>query len=832
MPTDRPRKTANKPPVVLTGNGSKPPAPTGSRARKRVKQLFSDIERIAIETCADCEEKSANLVGESVDVRSLVPPSLSEDEKIQRELEGLRARVHELEVQLQQNSKSASALLLYEKEQVGYACKGDTVESLPSLVDEQGIGANNVIKAPLTSTGRVIGSVYAEPPKGREWAPEEASLLDTVAQQTSLQIQNLRLLASAERARAEAEEATRRYMHESWASYLDAIHQHERIGYAYDQASVTPFLDNPADADGFREKVQVMDEQVGVLSLKPDPTRPLTEDDQKLVSAVANQVAQQVENIRLLADASRARAEAENATRRMMRESWKSYASQRGEETIGYVYDTVQVKPLKYSLALQDKMFTLPLEVRGEAIGQLAIAGEEELSLDRLELATAIAAQTSTHLETLRLSEQNEKRAHELETVAEVSVTTSTTLDPDMLLQSVVDRTKERFGLYHAHIYIIDEAGETLQLKAGAGDVGRKLVADNWKISLDHPTSIVVKAAQYRKYIIANDINRSRDTAFLSNNLLPDTHSEMAIPMIVGDKLLGVFDVQSETANYFSEEDAHIYTTLTAQVAVALQNARSYAEQAATVSQLQELDRLKSGFLANMSHELRTPLNSILGFADVILMELDGPLTDNMSTDLKLIQKNGQHLLHLINDVLDMAKIESGRMNLHPEKFRLHDMLEEVNSITSTLASERNISLFIEPDSDQEVEIYADNTRLRQVMINLVNNAIKFTEKGKIAIRATKQDNTTLLITVQDTGIGIPPEKLEDVFQEFTQVDTSTTRKVGGTGLGLPISRRLIQMHGGRLWAESTGIPGEGSTFLVELPIEARITEVVEKREK
>ena len=833
MPIDRTRKSASKTLVASTGNGSKPPAPNGSRARKRVKQLFSDIERIAKETSVDCEERIADQLGDGFgEHKTLVPPALSDDAKVQRELEALRARVQELELQLQQNNRLTLAPFLYEKEQVGYTFKGNTIVPLSFSIDGQEVEAKNALKAPLTATGQVIGSVCVEPSPEREWATDEESLLNTVAQQTSLQIQSLRLLASAERARTEAEEATRRYMHESWASYMDAIHQHERVGYSYDQASVTPFLDDPSEADGFREKVQVMDEQVGVLSLKPDPARPLTESDQKLVAAVANQVAQQVENIRLLADASRARAEAENATRRMMRESWKSYVSQRGEEAFGYFYDTVQVRPLEKSSALQDRMFTLPLEVRGEAIGQLAIASEEGLSLDTLELAKAIAAQTSTHLETLRLSEQNEKRAHELETVAEVGVTTSTTLDPDMLLQAVVDRTKERFGLYHAHIYIIDDAGETLQLRAGAGDVGRKLVADNWRIPLDHPTSIVVKAAQYRKYIIANDINRSKNTAFLSNNLLPDTHSEMAVPMIVGDKLLGVFDVQSETANYFSEEDAHIYTTLTAQVAVALQNARLYAEQAATVSQLQELDRLKSGFLANMSHELRTPLNSILGFADVILMELDGPLTDNMNTDLKLIQKNGQHLLHLINDVLDMAKIESGRMNLNPEKFRLHDMLEEVNSITSALASERNISLLIEPDSDQEVEVYADNTRLRQVMINLVNNAIKFTENGKITIRATRQDSATVMITVKDTGIGIPPEKLEDIFQEFTQVDTSTTRKVGGTGLGLPISRRLIQMHGGRLWAESTGVAGDGSTFFVELPLEARITEVVEKRER
>jgi signal transduction histidine kinase len=252
--------------------------------------------------------------------------------------------------------------------------------------------------------------------------------------------------------------------------------------------------------------------------------------------------------------------------------------------------------------------------------------------------------------------------------------------------------------------------------------------------------------------------------------------------------------------------------------------------QAATLTQLRELDKLKSSFLANMSHELRTPLNSILGFTDVMLEELDGPLTQHMDNDLRLIQKNGQHLLHLINDVLDMAKIEAGSMNLNPETFRAQEVLEEVTSITSTLASEKNLSLFIQEGSDKDVKIYADRTRLRQVVINLVNNSIKFTDNGKVSLNITQIDGARILISVKDTGIGIPPEKLEAVFQEFTQVDSSTTRKAGGTGLGLPISRRLVEMHGGRLWAESTGIPGEGSTFFVELPTEARISEVVEKQ--
>jgi PAS domain S-box-containing protein len=432
----------------------------------------------------------------------------------------------------------------------------------------------------------------------------------------------------------------------------------------------------------------------------------------------------------------------------------------------------------------------------------------------------------------IRAEEAVAKRAAELQTVAEVSTTTATTLEPDRLLQAVVDLTKERFELYHAHIYLADDTWQTLLLAAGAGEVGRKMVADGWNIPFNHETSIVAGAARTQKSIIANDVIRDKDSIFLSNQLLPDTHSEMAVPIIVGEKLLGVFDVQSDVVGRFTEADANIYTTLAAQVGIALQNARLYVEQAATLNQLRELDKLKSSFLANMSHELRTPLNSILGFTDVIMEGLDGPLTDYMDNDLRLIQKNGQHLLHLINDVLDMAKIEAGRMNLNPENFRASEVMEEVTSITSTLASEKNLSLFLEQDTDQNVEIYADRTRLRQVMINLVNNAIKFTEKGKISLKVTPIPGARILITVKDTGIGIAPDKLEAIFQEFTQVDSSTTRKAGGTGLGLPISRRLVEMHGGRLWAESTGIPGEGSIFYVELPLEARITEVVEKQEK
>ncbi len=296
-------------------------------------------------------------------------------------------------------------------------------------------------------------------------------------------------------------------------------------------------------------------------------------------------------------------------------------------------------------------------------------------------------------------------------------------------------------------------------------------------------------------------------------------------PLIVRGETIGHLGVAGGIE--ISPEARELSASIAERVSLQLETLRLAEELQRRAAELMELDRLKSSFLANMSHELRTPLNSILGFSDVMIEELDGPLTPNMQNDLQLIQKNGRHLLHLINDVLDMSKIEAGRMNLNPERFRIHETIEDVFSITSALVGDKRLTLLVEADSEREVEITADRTRVRQVLINLVTNAIKFTEEGEIGLRVQRRGER-VLIRVRDPGIGIPPDKLETIFQEFTQVDTSTTRKVGGTGLGLPISRRLIEMHGGRLWAESSGVDGEGAAFFVELPIEARFAESVE----
>jgi signal transduction histidine kinase len=614
---------------------------SNDKFQKKVQSLFSDIENLAAHPQLDAVV-------------------------MRRELELLKARVADLETQYLQSQahdvastqaqeKEAGQTaqirpaqpLLYEKEEIGYIYTGEHIVPLrDSLLPK--LDANQALLAPLTATGKPIGAVLVETPPERRWSSDETELTEAVARQVSLQIQNLRLLAAAERARAEAQAATRRFTHEGWESFLDAIRQAEQIGYVYDQSGVEPYLDPVLSDVDFHETISVLDEHIGRLSLKSDPANPLTDEDKDLVSAVARQLGQQVEHLRLLADASRARADAEEVIRRVSRDNWKAYADGKDEYALGFVYDSSRVIPLTETPT--GISLAQPLIVHGEPIGQLAVAGLDDASPQAAGLLAAIAAQTSIHLEALRLTEELQKRAAEL----------------------------------------------------------------------------------------------------------------------------------------------------------------------------QELDRLKSAFLANMSHELRTPLNSILGFSDVMLEGIDGPLTEHMENDLRLIQKNGRHLLYLINDILDMAKIESGRMNLNFEKFKIHKIFDEVASITTTLASDKNTSLFIEPDSDDKAEIFADFTRILQVVINLVNNAIKFTENGKISMRVDHKDDKHVLIRVLDTGIGIPIDHLETIFQEFSQVDTSSTRKAGGTGLGLPISRKLVEMHGGRLWAESTGIPGEGSQFYIELPLEAK----------
>jgi signal transduction histidine kinase len=561
---------------------------------------------------------------------------------------------------------------------------------------------------------------------------------------------------------------------------------------------------------------------LGVLNVYSDTADALGVDDQLLLEGLCGQIATAIESTRLRQETGERLRELVALQRAASREAWQAYQQASRQQSPGYVYDQSALRALEAANP-GEQAFAWPLEVRGEAVGLLGVYTDQAgaLSTDDQVLLTNIADQVSQALESARLLEQTQKRAIELQAVAQLSTANATQLDTQTLLQSVVDLTKSSFGLYHAHIYLRTPADD-LELAAGAGEVGRQMAAQGWHIPMQAEHSLVARAARTRAGVVENDVRRNPD--FMPNPLLPETRAELAVPLIAGDKLLGVFDVQSERVGYFTEQDMQIQSTLAAQVAVAYQNALLFAEQEATVQRLRELEQLKSAFLANMSHELRTPLNSIIGFTDVILEGLDGPLTPDMEHDLKLVHKNGTHLLHLINDVLDMAKIESGRLTLSLENFDLLETLQEAIALTSAQANAKRLAVRLECESP-ELVLEGDHLRLKQVVINLLNNAIKFTEANGLILLRAKNLEEYIHVEVRDNGIGIPFDHLETIFEEFRQVDTSTTRKAGGTGLGLPISRHLVRMHGGDLWAESTGVRGEGATFIFEVPVKPAATQ-------
>jgi signal transduction histidine kinase len=288
--------------------------------------------------------------------------------------------------------------------------------------------------------------------------------------------------------------------------------------------------------------------------------------------------------------------------------------------------------------------------------------------------------------------------------------------------------------------------------------------------------------------------------------------------MIVSGQVVGVFDVQDDKPYRFSTSEVDVLNTLAAQTATSFRNASSFAEIQNAAERLREVDRLKSEFLSTMSHELRTPLNSILGYAEVMLMGIDGELPEKMQEDVEAIYDNGQQLLSLINDILDLTKIEAGQMTLNIQPIELVPLLEVCKTNNMGLLLKRNVPVEIQITVEQDLPVInVDRVRMSQILNNLVSNAIKFTDEGIIEIIARySQNEERVLIQVKDTGVGIAAENLPKLFSRFQQVDGSSTRRAEGTGLGLAITRHLVELHGGELFAES--VLKEGSTFTISLP--------------
>jgi PAS domain S-box-containing protein len=428
-----------------------------------------------------------------------------------------------------------------------------------------------------------------------------------------------------------------------------------------------------------------------------------------------------------------------------------------------------------------------------------------------------LAAQVAVAIERKRGEDALKRRNVYLAAASEIGRLVTSTLDLNTIFSRTVNLVLERFGFYHAAIFVVEETGFNAILREATGDAGREMKLRHHSLPVNE-RSIVGKATQTGKVVVTNDT--ATDKIHRPNPLLPDTRSEAAVPLHVGVRIIGALDIQSPNVDAFTPDDLSVLQILADQVAIAIDNARSYELSQEAVKEMRELDRMKSMFLANMSHELRTPLNSIIGFSRVILKGIDGPTSELQEQDLTAIYNSGQHLLGLINDILDVSKIEAGKMELAFDEVNMAEVINGVMSTVVGLVRDKQIQLLKNIPEDLPTA-RADAIRVRQILLNLLSNAAKFTMEGSITVEASVESGPAghpeILISVIDTGQGINPKDQAKLFQAFSQVDDSLTRKTGGSGLGLSISQQLVQMHGGRIGVHS--VPGEGSTFYFTLPV-------------
>ena len=402
----------------------------------------------------------------------------------------------------------------------------------------------------------------------------------------------------------------------------------------------------------------------------------------------------------------------------------------------------------------------------------------------------------------------------ELRALGEVSQAVNSTLDTETVLNTIVTKAVQLTATDAGAIYVYDDQEKTFQLRSTYGMSERvvSLITDPQNDTSQTP---IGEAARRLEPVQIADM-RDQPPSPVQEVLLGEGYRALlVVPLIGQSRTLGALVVRRKQAGEFARQTIDLVQTFAAQSVLAIQNARLFNEIGEKSQQLEVASQHKSQFLANMSHELRTPLNAILGYTELILDNIYGETPDRMRGVLDRVQSNGKHLLGLINDVLDLSKIEAGQLELSLATYSVKDLVHGVFSVVESLATAKHLALKVQVQPDMPLG-YGDERRLTQVLLNLVGNAIKFTDQGEVAIDASAA-NGSFTVSVRDSGPGIADSDQGKIFEEFQQADNSTTSKKGGTGLGLAISKRIVEMHGGRICVESH--LGKGATFLITVPI-------------